>query len=135
MHWFLLVNPRSGTARPSADELAAAASARGLEVRVLGPGDDAAELAAKADADAIGVAGGDGTVSSVAAVAVERDLPFVCVPFGTRNHFERAGEHFTIELRSTHVRAAIDGEPVEVESPLEARIEPGRLRLLLPAGP
>jgi len=35
------------------------------------------------------VAGGDGSLASVAAVALERDASFVCVPFGTRNHFAR----------------------------------------------
>ena len=33
------------------------------------------------------VAGGNGTVSAVAAVAVERDLPLVVLPCGTLNHF------------------------------------------------
>jgi diacylglycerol kinase family enzyme len=37
----------------------------------------------------VGVAGGDGSLAAVAAVAIERSLPFVCVPFGTRNHFAR----------------------------------------------
>ena len=35
------------------------------------------------------MAGGDGSLGAVAAVAIERDLPFVSVPFGTRNHFAR----------------------------------------------
>ena len=35
------------------------------------------------------MAGGDGSLAAVASVALERDLPFVCVPFGTRNHFAR----------------------------------------------
>jgi diacylglycerol kinase family enzyme len=35
------------------------------------------------------MAGGDGSHAAVAAVALERDLPFVCIPFGTRNHFAR----------------------------------------------
>jgi diacylglycerol kinase family enzyme len=35
------------------------------------------------------MAGGDGSLTSVATVALERDLPFVCIPFGTRNHFAR----------------------------------------------
>ena len=56
---------------------------------MLGEGEDPAELARAADADALGVAGGDGSLGAVAAVAIERDLPFVCVPFGTRNHFAR----------------------------------------------
>ena len=46
-------------------------------------------MAREAEAEVLGVAGGDGSLASVAAVAIERDLPFVCVPFGTRNHFAR----------------------------------------------
>jgi diacylglycerol kinase family enzyme len=37
----------------------------------------------------IGVAGGDGSLAPVASVAIERGAAFVCVPFGTRNHFAR----------------------------------------------
>jgi diacylglycerol kinase family enzyme len=58
----------------------------------LGPKDDAAELARSAAADgatALGVAGGDGSLAAVATVAVEQDVPFLPVPFGTRNHFAR----------------------------------------------
>ena len=57
---------------------------------MLEPGDEAGELAAEAaDAGAtvLGIAGGDGSLAPVAAVAVERGLEFVCVPVGTRNHF------------------------------------------------
>ena len=89
MSGFLLINPRAGEERPSAEELAAAAEERGIATRVLGPADDPAELAAHADASVLGVAGGDGSLAAVAAVALERGLPFVCVPFGTRNHFAR----------------------------------------------
>jgi diacylglycerol kinase family enzyme len=46
-----------------------------------------ARQAVAAGADAVGVAGGDGSLGLVAAVAVEADVPFVCVPCGTRNHF------------------------------------------------
>jgi diacylglycerol kinase family enzyme len=89
MAGFLLVNPRSGDARPTADELRSAARRAGLDVHVLGDDDDAAELARATDAETLGVAGGDGSLAAVAAVAIERDLPFVCIPFGTRNHFAR----------------------------------------------
>lgn len=44
-------------------------------------------LAREADADVLGMAGGDGSLGVVAGVAIERDLPFLCVPWGTRNHF------------------------------------------------
>jgi diacylglycerol kinase family enzyme len=86
---FLVVNPRSGDGSPSAAELAVEARGRGLTVHLLAEGDDLAELVRSADAEAIGMAGGDGSLGLVAAVAVERDLPFVCIPFGTRNHFAR----------------------------------------------
>jgi len=85
----LLVNPRSGSESPSVDDLAAAAETRGVDVRVLEPGEDAAALAGEADVDTIGVAGGDGSLAAVAEVAIERDVPFVCVPYGTKNHFAR----------------------------------------------
>lgn len=86
---YLLVNPRSGDGNPSPDELVAAAEAHGITCHVLADGDDARELARAATADALGMAGGDGSLATVAQVALERDLPFVCVPFGTRNHFAR----------------------------------------------
>ena len=37
----------------------------------------------------LGIAGGDGSLGAVAQIAIERDVPFVVVPFGTRNHFAR----------------------------------------------
>ena len=77
----LFVNPRSGSA-DSLAEVRRAAEQRGIEVREL------AELDPN-DAEVVGVAGGDGSLAPVAAVALERDLPFVVVPLGTRNHFAR----------------------------------------------
>jgi diacylglycerol kinase family enzyme len=85
----LFVNPRSGNGGPSADELGEAARGLGVDVHVLDEGDDLVELAREAHADVLGMAGGDGSLGAVAGVAVERSLPFVCVPFGTRNHFAR----------------------------------------------
>ncbi len=89
MKKFLIVNPRSGTASPTADELRSAAKQRGIDVRYLQEGEDLVEVGRNADADVVGMAGGDGSLAAVAAVALERDLPFVCIPFGTRNHFAR----------------------------------------------
>ena len=90
MACLLLINPRAGTrAGPDVEELRDQARSRGIEARVLGAGDDPAELARSAAADTLGVAGGDGSVASVASACVERGLPIVCVPFGTRNHFAR----------------------------------------------
>jgi diacylglycerol kinase family enzyme len=77
----LFVNPRAGRG-DSLAEVTHAAQERGIEIR------DLAELDAEG-ADAVGVAGGDGSLAAVAALAVERRLPFVVVPLGTRNHFAR----------------------------------------------
>ena len=89
MSGLLLVNPRSGDGRPSADDLRAEAEGRGIQVRLLGDGDEPAAIASEADADVLGMAGGDGSLAPVAEAALERGLPFVVVPFGTRNHFAR----------------------------------------------
>jgi diacylglycerol kinase family enzyme len=84
---FLVINPRSGEGAGAA--VAEEARKRGIATHVLQPGDDVEELARQADADALGAGGGDGTLGAVAAVAIERGLPFFCVPVGTRNHFAR----------------------------------------------
>jgi diacylglycerol kinase family enzyme len=49
--------------------------------------DSLAREAAAADAYALGVAGGDGSLAVVAAMAAAHGIPFVCVPAGMRNHF------------------------------------------------
>ena len=97
----LFVNPRSGDGR--VDELVGEAAARKIRTHVLGEDDDLATLAREADADALGMAGGDGSLADVAAVAIERGLPFACVPFGTRNHFAR-----DVELDRDDPVAALD---------------------------
>ncbi|HSO01922.1 MAG TPA: diacylglycerol kinase family protein, partial [Gaiellaceae bacterium] len=89
MQRFLVVNPRSGTDSPSAEELREAAQERGVTVHLLEEGDDLPELARRAGAEVLGMAGGDGSLAAVANVAIEQDVPFVVVPFGTRNHFAR----------------------------------------------
>jgi diacylglycerol kinase family enzyme len=85
----LFVNPRSGKGSPGLEELEQAARERGIDVHVVAADDDLEDLARTRDAETLGMAGGDGSLARVAAVAIERDLPFVCVPFGTRNHFAR----------------------------------------------
>ena len=85
----LLINPRSGKDSPTADEVAAAARAAGVDTHVLQDGEDPAEVARASTAEHLGMAGGDGSLAAVAQVALERDGAFVCIPFGTRNHFAR----------------------------------------------
>ena len=86
----LIVNPRSGDGKADRVGLAAACKARGIRVVTLEPGSDLrslAEAAADGGADAIGMAGGDGSQAIVAAVAAHRDLQMVVVAAGPRNHF------------------------------------------------
>lgn len=86
----LFVNPRSGGGKAADADLAVRARERGIEVVLLGPGQDLAALvraAVAGGADALGMAGGDGSLAVVASAAAAHGLPFVCVPAGTRNHF------------------------------------------------
>lgn len=86
----LIVNPRSGGGKATRYDVVTQCRARGIEPIVFDPGDDLTGLARSAvrnGADALGMAGGDGSQAAVAAVAAEHDIPYVCVPAGTRNHF------------------------------------------------
>jgi diacylglycerol kinase family enzyme len=86
----LFVNPKSGDGTASRTALADHARERGIEVVLLRPDQSLATLvgeAVAAGADALGMAGGDGSLAVVAAAAHAHDLPFVCIPAGTRNHF------------------------------------------------
>ena len=86
----LFVNPKSGGGKAARSGLAERARELGIDVIVLRPDDDLAALvdgAVAGDADALGAAGGDGSLAVVAAAALAHGLPFVCVPAGTRNHF------------------------------------------------
>ena len=91
----VLINEHSGlNPRPDAGEkiqalFAAAGAAVRLE-RVRHGGDLAARARQAAGrADVLVAAGGDGTVGSVAGVAVETNATFGVLPLGTLNHFAR----------------------------------------------
>jgi diacylglycerol kinase family enzyme len=86
----LFVNPRSGDGRAARAGLAEEARRRGIEVVELGEGEDLGTLVREAvgrGADGLAMAGGDGSQALVAAIAAEHDLPYACIPAGTRNHF------------------------------------------------
>jgi len=86
----LFINPRSGGGKAARHRLDAEARARGIEPVELAPGDDLkalAEGAVERGADALAMAGGDGSQAVVAAVAARHGLPYACIPSGTRNHF------------------------------------------------
>jgi diacylglycerol kinase family enzyme len=48
---------------------------------------------------------------------------------------ERSGESFTIDAPAGKLEAAVDGEPEELDTPIELSIEPGALRVLVPRTP
>jgi diacylglycerol kinase family enzyme len=89
-HPVLFVNPWSGAGRAAEVGLTAAARKRGFETVELAAGDDLEQLVRAAvgrGADGLAMAGGDGSQALVAAIAAEHDLPYACIPSGTRNHF------------------------------------------------
>lgn len=86
----LLCNPWSGGGKVDQFGLVPLANSLGVETILLDHGLDLEDLARGAvagGADCLGMAGGDGSQALVASIAVEKDLPFVCVSAGTRNHF------------------------------------------------
>ena len=89
-HPVLICNPWSGGGKVATFGLVDLAKDLGVEVVMLDHGLDLEQLARDAiadGADCLGMAGGDGSQALVASIAIEHDLPFVCVSAGTRNHF------------------------------------------------
>ena len=86
----LFFNPKSGAGKAERFHLADEARRRGIEPIELKLGDDLEALvrgAVDRGADGLAMAGGDGSQAVVAAIAAERELPYACIPAGTRNHF------------------------------------------------
>src|ERR1039457_4331663 len=81
----LFINPRSGGGKAARARVAERAREQGIEAAILDPGQNPAALAR--GAEALGAAGGDGSLAVVAAVTAAYGIPYVCVPAGTRNHF------------------------------------------------
>ena len=89
-HPVLFYNPLSGGGKAERFKLAEEARSRGIEPIELRRGDDLEQLVRDAvgrGADGLAMAGGDGSQAIVAMVAAEHDLPYACIPSGTRNHF------------------------------------------------
>ena len=107
VHPVLVVNPKSGGGKAQRYDLVGRCNDRGIETLVMKEGDDLASLATAAvssGADVIGMAGGDGSQAIVAAVASRHDIPYVCIPAGTRNHFA-----LDIGVNREDVIGALDG--------------------------
>ena len=86
----LFYNPKSGGGKAERFHLADEARRRGIEPIELKLGEDLEQLVRAAvndGADALAMAGGDGSQAIVAMIAAELDLPYACIPAGTRNHF------------------------------------------------
>ena len=89
-HPVLIINPHSGSGK--AAKIGLEGKARGLDIEtvVRKKGEKLGHLANTAvdkGCDHLIIAGGDGSLARVAKVAIERNVPFSCVPSGTRNHF------------------------------------------------
>ena len=87
----IVVNPgaKSGRGGDPTDELRAGLPAAGIVVLEDADGLEATLRDAAGDAKAIGVVGGDGSINTAVAVALEHRCPLVVVPGGTLNHFAR----------------------------------------------
>lgn len=115
----VLINERAGAGHADAGErIQALFTAAGAPVRlerVRDAGDIAARARQAADrSDVLVAAGGDGTVSTVAAVAVGAGLTLGVLPIGTFNHFAR-DLHLPLDLGAA-VGVVVAGhvQPVDV---------------------
>jgi diacylglycerol kinase family enzyme/membrane-associated phospholipid phosphatase len=109
------VNPRSGPEDydPAADIRRILPRAEVLETREdAGVDELLGEAAASGRAKALGVAGGDGSVASAAAVAIEHGLPLAVFAAGTLNHFAR---DVGLETPEDTSEAVVTGQAVKVD--------------------
>jgi len=123
----LFVNPRSGGG--AAERTGVVERARELDVEavILARGQSLAALAEAAvtrGADALGMAGGDGSLAVVAAAAAAHDLPFICIPAGTRNHFA-----LDVGVDRNDVAGALEAFRDGVERQIDIAYVDGRLFL------
>jgi diacylglycerol kinase family enzyme len=124
-HPVLIMNPKSGGGKADRFHLADECRRRGIEPVLLTPGDDLRQLAEGAvsqGADAIGMAGGDGSQALVASVAAQHGVPYVCVPAGTRNHFA-----LDLGLNRDDVVGALDAFADGVEHTIDLATVNGRV--------
>ena len=101
----VIINASSGPGHEEGvqDRLAEAFKAGGVDARISLARTGAevvklAERAVRSDVETIVAGGGDGTISSVAAVVIDSDKALGVLPFGTMNHFAK-DLHIPLELR------------------------------------
>jgi diacylglycerol kinase family enzyme len=86
----LIFNPRSGDGKAARFRLPEEARDRGIrpvEMSMDKSLEATVEEQLRNGADAIAMAGGDGSQAVVAAIAAREAIPYACIPAGTRNHF------------------------------------------------
>lgn len=125
----VVVNPDSGDGSDSPEEWVAEHWPKSTVLQPephsdLVPGLEEALDSQRASIRALGVAGGDGTVASVASVAARRNLPLAVLPAGTLNHFAR---DVGLEEPESASRAVDSGEAVALDLSTVA-IDRGPLR-------
>ena len=112
----IVVNPGAGTGTSAEDPAEVLRTELpGAEVVVL---DDPSQLGdelerlARSGVRALGVAGGDGSINSAAAVALDHRLPLAVVPAGTLNHLAR---DLGVETVDDTIEAIRKGNAIEVD--------------------
>lgn len=91
----LIENPHSGGGKHwEAEPFLEKAAEQGIEVRHEKPEnpEESIRLIEETKADAVAVAGGDGTLSPLLSVLIERQIPLLVLPAGTANDFARSLE-------------------------------------------
>ncbi|GAB3469861.1 phosphatase PAP2 family protein [Actinophytocola sediminis] len=118
----VLVNPTSGAEGADPGEEVRAMWPKAELIRIEPDTDAIAEFAARlagGDVCAVGAAGGDGTVTTVAGFAVRYRLPLVVVPAGTLDHFARDlgvdGPMDTADAAQVGAAVRVDVATVSVE--------------------
>jgi YegS/Rv2252/BmrU family lipid kinase len=116
----VIINANSGAATRAEVQkrLAQAFEVSGLEARisVVSNGADVVRLAQRAilsDVETIVAAGGDGTISSVAAVVINSDKTLGVLPLGTMNHFAK-DLHIPLDLEGA-VETLVAGHRMSVD--------------------
>lgn len=111
----IVVNQSAG----SADGAVATAISEGLPAATLHLEEDPAAIPERLEAiagepgtRALGVAGGDGTISAAAAVAVAHGLPLVAIPAGTLNHL---AQDLGVRAAEDAIAAVVQGSAVEMD--------------------